>query len=855
MGEIGTDSAAAQALAALRDAEGSGSRDAEGSGSSAGEDNSYAKMSAAFVEASIVIMQAGGNIDDVLAAMDGNIEDTTAAAAGFAKLVSDEFFDLPQKEQKTFQVDFLTNTVGWSEDEVDKYLAMNDLEQKTFMLDFITRYIEVDTTAAALSSGGDDPRSARWDGKPVGNNTAAAAAAAKKPFDTFYEEMLADRKTGGDTTPTPKPKPGGGSESLSWVKEQEKAYREASDIYGKTLKSKKGFMDQLVKSGILDQEILKAAKGNVEAMKELASMTEKEQKEFNKKFMKTQLLNAQGSLDIQVAEEKRKTDAIKEMRESGLTEEVIKFIESNENLMTLYAAGTARAKKKAVNGAKSLIAIAEAAKSPIDKTKDAFSKMKDLYSNMTKVINASNTLIEWEVDINLGFNDKKLRRETETLQAELALLEDSLQRQTDPLEDKIEAEQKIIDKTEREIELAERGLEVYENQIKALDKQVEQLNRADEIRMRESDMLSHDLKLMGYVEEQINDVYGKRIESLTKVQAINQQIAQSQQQQLGLASALSRGDVSAAASAAQQMQQSAMQNAANQFKSQLETSKQSQLDSLTGAESGMTRDQIDLRQRDLEEQSYFTKLKIRDLEDQSYNINLLLSAEQEKIEARSLALRANADAIYKLEEQILGINEGATKELENQIGKKQTQILQSEYQKAAATQANDIAIIGLESEANMVAAVGEIRLAELGVLEAEYDQIKDNTGAMAEFGRAAAAAYKAIETGKFNFSDGGSKKSAARSLAFKDSFKGQLEDVAKLAASSLMSTGSSITPPSFNIPGSAVGAKAVSGIMGNITTNNNHVNVNAQGASANEVAAIVIRQLDMRNASNIGGAG
>jgi phosphotransferase system HPr-like phosphotransfer protein len=71
----------------------------------------------------------------------------------------------------------------------------------------------------------------------------------------------------------------------------------------------------------------------------------------------------------------------------------------------------------------------------------------------------------------------------------------------------------------------------------------------------------------------------------------------------------------------------------------------------------------------------------------------------------------------------------------------------------------------------------------------------------------------------------------------------------------LMSTGSSITPPSFNIPGSAVGAKAVSGIMGNITTNNNHVNVNAQGASADEVAAIVIRQLDMRSASNIGGAG
>ena len=61
--------------------------------------------------------------------------------------------------------------------------------------------------------------------------------------------------------------------------------------------------------------------------------------------------------------------------------------------------------------------------------------------------------------------------------------------------------------------------------------------------------------------------------------------------------------------------------------------------------------------------------------------------------------------------------------------------------------------------------------------------------------------------------------------------------------------------PSFNIPGSAVGAKAVSGIMGNITTNNNNVNVNASGANAMEVADIVIRKLDMEKFRGIGGAG
>jgi hypothetical protein len=62
---------------------------------------------------------------------------------------------------------------------------------------------------------------------------------------------------------------------------------------------------------------------------------------------------------------------------------------------------------------------------------------------------------------------------------------------------------------------------------------------------------------------------------------------------------------------------------------------------------------------------------------------------------------------------------------------------------------------------------------------------------------------------------------------------------------------------SFNLPSASVGAKATSGIMGNVTNNNmnNNVNVNAQGANAMEVADIVIRKLDMEKFKNIGGAG
>ena len=62
---------------------------------------------------------------------------------------------------------------------------------------------------------------------------------------------------------------------------------------------------------------------------------------------------------------------------------------------------------------------------------------------------------------------------------------------------------------------------------------------------------------------------------------------------------------------------------------------------------------------------------------------------------------------------------------------------------------------------------------------------------------------------------------------------------------------------SFNLPSASVGAKATSGIMGNVTNNNmnNNVNVNASGANAMEVADIVIRKLDMEKFRGIGGAG
>jgi hypothetical protein len=61
---------------------------------------------------------------------------------------------------------------------------------------------------------------------------------------------------------------------------------------------------------------------------------------------------------------------------------------------------------------------------------------------------------------------------------------------------------------------------------------------------------------------------------------------------------------------------------------------------------------------------------------------------------------------------------------------------------------------------------------------------------------------------------------------------------------------------SFVIPNAAVSAGATNGIMGNITNNtmNNNVSVNATGASADQVADIVIQKLELEKLRRIGGA-
>ena len=115
----------------------------------------------------------------------------------------------------------------------------------------------------------------------------------------------------------------------------------------------------------------------------------------------------------------------------------------------------------------------------------------------------------------------------------------------------------------------------------------------------ELDDYNAELERISWQEEDINDKYKKRAEALDDVAKSNQRINGLQKAQLGIAEALSRGDIAAAAAAQQQLRDSQTKDAQALSKENLEKQRQRELSSIVGA-SGMTREQLEAEIETLE---------------------------------------------------------------------------------------------------------------------------------------------------------------------------------------------------------------------------------------------------------------
>ncbi len=646
-------------------------------------------------------------------------------------------------------------------------------------------------------------------------------------------------------TPTGGSSGGGGNKENDWLEQLLEDTKESKVLYGKLIDEEKaksvgklGWIEWLRRNTDLTEEAIQELAKDEKARQKYAKMSKGEREKVDKKSAYNQYRETRD--DVRAKEKKQAEDTFI-TQELGNTL-VAEQIKKNEELTKLYMMG-GKHKERALDLAKRIVDVEMTASEKLKWQNQQLEKQeKLLMKNLQVVKMQSEAAAESAAEAVVGKSQEAMQEQNVTLQAEADYIRKS---QIDPIQDKIEAQQKIIDGIEREAELLERGLEIYDDQLETKQKQVEEMQRADEIMMRESEMLDHDMKLMGYQEEAINKTYEERIASLDKVAQLNQQIANQQKDQLGLADALSRGDVSAAAAAAQQMQQNQMQFAGDQFRSQLETSRDSQLASLTGAESGMTREQIEERKRQLEEQSYYNNLNIRDIEDQIYNIEQLRAGKQAEINTLLDTTRQYEDKIFELEGDILDIEEARLAEIEKIVTKNEEDLALINKKTTAASEGHRVAIAQETERQAMAKATRDLDVMALEMQESLGQSIEDNIRLMNAFGTAAAGANRAIKTGKYTPVEA---KNAVLSKEVIDDYKARIASV----PANITATG---TAPTFSVPTTAVSSGAVGGIMGNITNNynNSNVNVMAQGADANQVADIVIQKLELRKNSNIGG--
>jgi TP901 family phage tail tape measure protein len=331
-------------------------------------------------------------------------------------------------------------------------------------------------------------------------------------------------------------------------------------------------------------------------------------------------------------------------------------------MRTLLAAGYDAAEALDIVGDADLVALinnSEAAGLTFDQVKEKIDSAAEAIKNLKNLGNPFAAIEEQTEKFEKAFAaamekfrieeekaKKKFQPGIDRAQAEVDRIQkiiDGINKTIDGLQTKIKDKQRGIEENiTREVEKFEDSIKVIEDKIKAeFDSPLEKLSS-------ESEVLSHNLELIDHQSEAINSKYDLQAEALQKVSDINSDIADQQQKQLGLADALSRGDISAAAAAAQDMRAGSAARAASAQSGFLDSGRKAELAALTAG--GMTRLKIEERQYQIGQEQYKLeqgrKLLQKEISDiQEFKIEPLLE-EQKRIE---LDIRDIEDEIYKLE--------------------------------------------------------------------------------------------------------------------------------------------------------------------------------------------------------------
>ena len=173
---------------------------------------------------------------------------------------------------------------------------------------------------------------------------------------------------------------------------------------------------------------------------------------------------------------------------------------------------------------------------------------------------------------------------------------------------------------------------IENSSIKPIQDQIDKYNELTNAQEQQIENYQTGLQQLADKEDGLNNLYNQRIDALDRVADANERAAQSQKRQIDLATALTSGDIAAAASAAAEITTAGAEAQIQDTRSALEAQRQREIAALTVEVNGQlfTRQQIETNIKNVEEQIYQRTLLVRQEQEKIANIEKTITAEKEK---------------------------------------------------------------------------------------------------------------------------------------------------------------------------------------------------------------------------------
>ena len=574
---------------------------------------------------------------------------------------------LNKKEIKTKTVNFLVNGYGIAKERVDWFLSLDPVQQRTFLTVYET-VIAQPTMAQNITPG-----SSAAGGMGNVNYAEMFATAGKTINENIKEETdnITDKNKGG------------GDATKSWL-------QQLIDDTQANLALFPGMLNKLKGMGIPEQ-IIEMIGGGEEGLKKAKELLGASREKLNKliaDFNKNTINEIIKSTKQATEKAQQKNMATDILISQGISREDADAIASDsENALAIItAAGDKSGKsiKKLVDAFKELQSVPEF----VDPIKNKLEEINNIYKAQMLPL------------------QQKIDKQQEIV--------NSIQEEIDELQKLSGYDQDRIRDLERQKEMIQRQIEEYERANELDQRRIDTLQRQDELRNRESDALSHELDVLSDMEQKIRDAYQERIDALTTVANLNDDILERQKDQLGVSQALAEGDIYAATAAAQQMRQNQIKSAQQLSIDALNQARDNSIAGLVTS-GGLTRDQAEERIRQIKEQSYQTSLLVRDIEDEIFNRNQLMIPLKDQQLNIDRQIRDISDIIYNRESQIINIQR---KRLDPQ-----TQILKNITDQASELKKNLDIQSGILDGADLLNSMTDEQITAAGLLGSQWHEV------------------------------------------------------------------------------------------------------------------------------------